>query len=323
MQSPILFLIFNRPQQTAASFSAIRRARPPRLYVAADGPRAEKPRETKLCEETRSIVERVDWPCEVKTLFREKNVGGPRGIPEAINWFFQSEPEGIILEDDVIGSESFFRFCDELLEKYRDDPQVMQITGNNFQLGLRHGDASYFFSKITHSWGWATWARAWKLFMPVISQPQIEDFLVNTILPLTTPEAMGSVPSMLLRCVDNAVGHWDARWWCSVNIAGGLVATPNVPLTRNIGYGATATHTHVKSIPQSIPLESLGKIIHPTEISWARYADEVDYGVVFSGWVNSPAGLIAELRRRIARGDPEESVQRLARLGRKFFPDAV
>jgi hypothetical protein len=318
MRSPVLFLIFNRPKYTEASFAAIRKARPPRLYVAADGPRMNNPDDARLCAQTRRILERVDWPCEVKTLFRKENWGGPRGIPQALDWFFKAEPEGIILEDDIVCHDDFFVFCDALLERYRDDSRVMHITGNNFQLGLKHGLASYFFSKIPHAWGWATWARAWSMYRPVISQAEVEEFITNFLLVVSSPQTLGYVPETMFRCVGNSVGHWDARWFYTIFAANGLAATPNVPLTRNIGYGELATHTRKKNILFSIPLRPLGSITHPSDVIWNSYGDEVDYRIAFSGAVDSSEGLVAELKRRIAHGDPEESVQELTKIVKKY-----
>ena len=127
--TPVLFLIFNRPDTTKQVFSAIQKARPPRLYVAADGPRSENPSEATSCELVRSIALNVDWECEVKTLFRDQNLGCRLAVSQAICWFFANEPEGIILEDDCLPSQSFFWFCHELLEEFRYDKQVVAICG--------------------------------------------------------------------------------------------------------------------------------------------------------------------------------------------------
>ena len=130
--------------------------------MAADGPRDGKIDEKGHCEEVRKIATSVDWPCEVKTLFREENLGCRRGVSGAIDWFFKHESEGIILEDDVVPSVTFFRFCQELLERYRHDERVMSISGNNFQGEHKVTSNSYYFSRYNHLWGWATWKRAWK-----------------------------------------------------------------------------------------------------------------------------------------------------------------
>ena len=162
MNSAVLFVIFNRPETTARVFEAIRSARPPRLYVAADGPRTSRSGEADRCRLVREIASRVDWTCELHTLFREANLGCKLGVSGAIDWFFQSETEGIILEDDVVPLASFFGLCDELLETYRDDPKVFAVSGCNLVSSVYRPNHSYFFSRYCHVWGWATWRRAWE-----------------------------------------------------------------------------------------------------------------------------------------------------------------
>src|SRR5688500_1827095 len=161
----VLLVIFNRPDTTRLVFEAIRNARPRRLYVAADGPRPGVAADNANCQEARKIIDSVDWQCEVKTLFREKNLNCGVAPSSAFTWFFQHEEEGIILEDDCLPSQSFFWFCQELLERYRNDTRVMHIGGNNFLNGWQKDkDYSYYFSRSGHIWGWATWRRAWKHF---------------------------------------------------------------------------------------------------------------------------------------------------------------
>jgi hypothetical protein len=134
------------------------------LYLAADGARATRPGEARLCEQARRVVATIDWPCDVKTLFRERNLGCKQAVSQAIDWFFDQEEEGIILEDDCVPDQSFFRFCDELLEHYRHNDRVALISGDNFQFGRRYGDSSYYFSRYVHIWGWASWRRTWRYY---------------------------------------------------------------------------------------------------------------------------------------------------------------
>ena len=157
--TPVLFLIFNRPDTTKQVFSAIQKARPPRLYVAGDGPRPEQSNEAEICEIVRSIATNVDWDCEVKTLFRDHNFGCRLAVSQAISWFFENEPEGIILEDDCLPSQSFFWFCQELLEDFRNDKQVGAICGFYSNELDYKPSASYFFSRYMRVWGWAGWRR--------------------------------------------------------------------------------------------------------------------------------------------------------------------
>ena len=152
---PILFLVFNRPETTALVFQEIRKVRPQQLFVAADGPRPDRTGEAEKCAEVKKIVAAVDWPCEVKTLFRDNNLGCRVAVSSAINWFFENVEEGIILEDDCLPHPDFFRFCNELLDYYRNDERIMHIGGNNFQFVNKYGKSSYYFSHYAHIWGWA------------------------------------------------------------------------------------------------------------------------------------------------------------------------
>ena len=160
LTSPVLFLIFNRPETTQQVFSAIRKAKPPRLYVAADGPRSDYPNEDESCEIARSISTNVDWDCEVKTLFRDQNLGCRLAVSQAIYWFFEQEPEGIILEDDCLPSQSFFWFCQEMLEYFRNDKAVGVICGFYSNELEYKPSASFFFSRYLRVWGWAGWRRS-------------------------------------------------------------------------------------------------------------------------------------------------------------------
>src|SRR6185503_8652880 len=163
--TPVLLLIFNRPKTTRAVMEAIRKVKPAKLYIAADGSRAHVKEDMEKCRETREIASQVDWDCTVTKLFREENLGCGKALSTAIDWFFDQEEEGIIIEDDCLPSTGFFAFCAELLERYRFDTRVMEIGGTNFENeDLRGKDYSYYFSSMIYIWGWATWRRAWKLY---------------------------------------------------------------------------------------------------------------------------------------------------------------
>ena len=248
--APVLLIVFNRPHPTRRVFEAVRRARPARLYVAADGPRPDRPTDAARCAETRILVtEGVDWPCEVHTLFRTENRGCGWGPAEAINWFFEQEPEGIILEDDCLPSASFFRFCQETLARYRHDSRVMHIAGGNFSFEARQpapaGANSYHFSGRVHSWGWASWQRAWQHF----------DFNLTNLPELRRNGVLARHYSSLLERAywlhkfekvraEKASAHiWDYQWHFAVAAQRGLTIVPAVNLMTNIGFGDDATHT--------------------------------------------------------------------------------
>lgn len=164
MKSPVLFIIFLREDTARKVFEKIREAKPPRLYVAADGPRPGRPDDVEKCKATRSIINEVDWDCEVKTLFREKNLGCGKGVSSAITWFFENEEQGIILEDDILPNIEFFQFCDEMLDFYKNDERIHLIAGYNAFFEGYEAPYSYYMSKFMSIWGWASWRRVWKTY---------------------------------------------------------------------------------------------------------------------------------------------------------------
>ena len=244
LKTPILFILFNRPDTTRVVFEAIRKIKPLRLYVAADGPRPTRQTDQERCAETRDVIKGVDWDCEVKTLFREKNLGCGVGVSSAITWFYENEPEGIILEDDCLPSESFFWFCQELLEKYRHDNRVMHIGGNNFLENWPGSkEYSYYFSRNGHIWGWATWRRAWqtydfkmKIFDQLKEKGFFDDFFLNRFEKYYRMRKFDEVRH-------GRLDTWDYQWDFARFVNSGLSIAPQKNLVRNIGFGADATHT--------------------------------------------------------------------------------
>jgi FkbM family methyltransferase len=240
---PVLFLIFNRPDLTKRTFEAIREVQPSQLFIAADGPRSDRPDDVRNCDECRAIVAGIDWECRVQTLYRERNLGCREAVQSAITWFFSHVEEGIILEDDCLPDASFFGFCARMLELYRDDMRVMCITGNNFQRGLRRGRASYYFSIHNHCWGWATWRRAWELNdLSMAKWPALKEsrFLHGFLRPYVAMFWEASFDAVFRGEIDT----WDYGWTLSCWANSGLTVTPNVNLVCNMGFDERATHTH-------------------------------------------------------------------------------
>jgi hypothetical protein len=276
--TPILLLIFNRPDTTAQVFEAIARAKPCRLFVAADGPRPAREGDAEKCKAARAIIQRVDWDCEVKTLYRDQNLGCRAAVSSAISWFFEQVEAGIILEDDCLPSDSFFPFCTELLEKYRDDERVMMISGNNFQDGLQRGDASYYFSSVPWIWGWATWRRAWELYD--LSMSTFPAFVKGSCMQRISRDV--SVQNYLWSCFIPAytdrINTWDYQWIYTVLTNNGLSICPQANLVSNIGFYSEGTHTgDTDSELANIPLAEIGPISHPWPILPNALADEYFY----------------------------------------------
>lgn len=273
-QTPILFMIFNRPDTTARVFEAIRKIRPAKLYIAADGPRFDRKGEAERCDGARKATENVDWTCEVKLLFQEKNLGGKKGPTTALDWFFENEEEGIILEHDCLPSEDFFRFCEELLEKYRNTDKVKMISGDNFQFGKKYGDASYYFSHFPHIWGWATWRRVWREYdgdmrtyfnfkknnkiAQIFKKRRVQKYWLN----------------LFDKLYHNKLDVWDGQVAYTIYDHDGVVVLPNVNLVSNIGFSEEATHTKdPNDVLSNIPTEKIGTIIHPSLIIVNSEAD--------------------------------------------------
>lgn len=245
-KTPVLMIIFNRLDTTKVVFEAIRKARPPRLYVAADGPRPHVPADKEKCAAARSIIEQVDWPCEVKTLFHEQNLNCGKAPSTAMSWFFQHEEQGIILEDDCLPSQSFFRYCQELLDRYKDDHRVMHIGGNNFLKGWRHDDDySYYFSRSGHIWGWATWRRAWQKFdFDIQLYPKLKESGYFDNFFLNRLEKFYRLRKFDLTVANRgSVDWWDYQWDFARFANSGLAIVPHVNLVKNLGFGEGATHT--------------------------------------------------------------------------------
>lgn len=277
MKSAVLLIVFNRPDTTRQIFEAIRKARPSKFYVAADGFRIEVEGEAERCDEVKDIVSGVDWPCEFRTFFRTVNLGCKHGPASAIDWFFEHEQEGIILEDDVLPLSSFFPFCDDLLERYRHDHRVMMVSGCNLIDRRFRPIESYFFVRHTHIWGWATWRRAWARFdVGMQSWPawKADRCLLNVV---DNDPSIESYWSNIFDAVyAGRVDAWDYQWTYCCWKTGGLSALSEFNLTTNIGFGAGATHTVMeppRCVSESRPRDLNFPIFHPKDVHANKIAD--------------------------------------------------
>ena len=246
LSTPVLLIIFNRAHTTQKVFDRIRQLRPTKLYVAADGPRAHVPTDIEKCAEARNIINQVDWECDVKTLFRDTNLGCGIAPSSSISWLFEHEETGIILEDDCVPSKSFFWFCQELLEKYKNDTRVMHISGNNYLNGWkRDNDYSYYFSDKVNAWGWATWRRAWQLYdYNIVNYPELKKKGYLNGIFLNKFEEKYRLSKLEETFTNIAKGDvWDYQWEFTVYSNSGLCIVPEANLVQNIGFGEDATHT--------------------------------------------------------------------------------
>ena len=278
-QAPILFLVFNRYHTTVQVFETIKKERPKKLYIAADGPRDDVDDDLKKCAEVRKIFEMIDWDCEVFTLFQDNNLGPCKSQMTGINWFFEHENEGIILEDDALPDKTFYMFCYLLLDKYRYDHRVSMISGCNSQQQNKRGNADYYFSKLTNTYGCAMWKRSWNLMdTNLVDWPDflnaggMDDFSNSSGVRRKFKEVFGNIYS------DPELRGWDYRFMFSSLKNGALSIAPNVNLIKNIGFGPGATNPVNTDSAQAM-LETFNinlPLKHPSIISRNLIADEFE-----------------------------------------------
>lgn len=269
---PIAFMIFNRPDYTQRVFEAIRRVKPKKLFVVADGPRTHG--ERAVCEQTRAIIDRVDWDCEVHKNYAKKNLGLKERFHTGLNWFFEYVESGIILEDDCLPHPSFFRFAAEMLEKYRGDDCVTMITGDNFLSNFQVAD-SYFFSRYFPIWGWATWRRSWEKYdvsMTGWEDPANKEKLKKNY---SQPYMYEHVRKIFDGVRDGKLSTWDIQWLYACLINDGFCITPNVNLVSNIGMAGT----HSGGDNQNLPVYDIyaKEFTHPQHIAAHTAYDNAFY----------------------------------------------
>ena len=283
LKAPVCLIIFNRPDTTQKVFEAIRQVKPPKLLVIADGARPERPEEAEKCTTAREIINQVDWDCEVLTNYSDINLGCRKRVSSGLNWVFEQVEEAIILEDDCLPHPTFFRFCEELLERYRHDNGIMAISGDNFQWGRKRTNYSYYFSRYNHIWGWATWRRAWQVYdLEMKRWPEIRDS--NWLNDILQDSKAVNYWSKIFQGVYEGFNTWDYPWTFACWIHNGLTILPNVNLVSNIGFGAEATHTKSVTKFANMPTEEMSfPLQHPPFIIRDTQSDEITETTIFSG----------------------------------------
>lgn len=268
LNTPVVFIIFNRPDTTARVFSEIAKAKPPKLLVVADGPRANRPGEAEKCAAARAIIRTVDWDCEVLTNYSDTNLGCKKRVSSGLDWVFDQVPEAIILEDDCLPEPTFFRFCEELLVRYRDDERIGMISGDNFQFGRRYGEDSYYFSKYVHIWGWATWRDRWvgSNDVTMAKWPRVRDD--GKITDLVGDAREATYWQNIFECVHRGeIDTWDYQWVFANWFEGRATILPAVNLISNIGFGQGATHTTGLSELANLQVEAIHfPLVHPVGV---------------------------------------------------------
>lgn len=275
LQTPVLFIVFNRTDTASQVLDAIRKAAPTKLYVFADAPRKHVAGEAEKCQQARELVKQIDWDCEVKTLFLAENLGPKYAIGRAVNWMFETEEMGMVLEHDCLPHPDFFNFCESMLMRYHNNERIMHITGNNYLFGQVSVPHSYYFSNLSNpTWGWATWKRAWKhydadlkVYDAFASSGGFERIFKNKRVRNYFKKVYADLQAGLTKT-------WDYQWSLQLWHLQGLCITPAVNLVSNIGFGDGAMHTFD---PQNqfanIPGKPLSIRLHPQNIEAYELAD--------------------------------------------------
>ena len=244
--TPVLLIIFNRPDETRKVFDQLAKIKPDKLFIAADGPRKSNDSDIILCEESRKVIEKINWDCKLQTRFLEENQGCGRAVSSAISWFFSNVEEGIILEDDCLPVLTFFGYCQELLKKYRFNNRIFHINGNSFQDFNSQQKASYFFSYYPHIWGWASWRRAWKHYDYELSSlnDSIEKGKLEHVFHSDGERKLNL--KLFEKMQNKEIDTWDYQWAYSIWKEGGMVITPWLNMVENIGIQEHSTHLFLK-----------------------------------------------------------------------------
>jgi len=301
---PILFIVFNRPDTTVKVFERIREQKPQQLFVAADGPRTSREGEKEKCEAVRKLImDGIDWDCKVQTKFSDVNLGCGTAESSAMIWFFKAIGEGIVLEDDTLPDPTFFTFCKELLSYYRNDESIRMIGGNNFQNGQQRGDGSYYFSNITHSWGYASWWRAWADYDFELTSISENDLKRITERVFQSQDEKDYWITIYQKLKSKVYDTWDFQFLFKMWQKGGKCIIPNKNIVTNIGFGNNATHTtNADDDGANRPLGQIQFIAHPKALEISYEADRYFFKSYLQGtssWKRRIRKLISILKKSV------------------------
>jgi hypothetical protein len=283
LETPVLLIGYRRVSTTRKVIESLRGVRPRRVFFSVNGPNPATAGEEAQCQAVRELAGEIDWDCRIERLFRKEHLSARDSIAGAITWFFDNVEEGIVLEDDCVCDPSFFFFSQELLERYRDNPRIMQIGATNFVPRAFSGPESYAFSNFAYIWGWASWRRAWTkcdLEMSSFSGDDVERLLESRF----TRAADVSYWRVLYGYLRSGnLNTWDGQWNFSVFRHRGLSVIPRQNLVHNIGFGELSTNT--TTLTTAVGDMQLGSLqwplVHPDRIEVDRASDEAVSDTVF------------------------------------------
>ncbi len=298
-ETPVVLFVYNRPAFTQRVINVLAQLRPTTLFVVADGPRAGSKTDILLCQQTREIIETINWPCEIRKKYSDSNLGCRKSIPTGLDFVFTQVDECIILEDDCLPDLSFFPFCKEMLKRYQDNQSIMTISGHRTDGPNEIDSESYFFSKYPNIWGWATWKNRWEKYDSELkSWPNLrKTSWLSSILP--TQDAQ----KYWMRIFDKmqeGVDTWDYAWVYASWLNHGLTVRPKINMITNIGFGIDATHTKQNENLPSFPPSSamVFPLSHPDCVEIDEQADSRIEWVSFSGM---DVRIIANVRARLVK----------------------
>ncbi len=297
INTPVIFIIFKRTDTTQKVFEAIREAKPKQLLIIADGPREQKIGEAEKCAATRKVVEAVDWDCQIFQNYSDVNLGCKQRVATGLNWAFSIVEEAIILEDDCLPHPTFFRYCEELLRKYRDDERVVTITGTNLLNEWKYQHQSYHFSYYFNCWGWATWKRVWQNYdveMKLWAHPEIKARVKDVI---ADSKQYLNRKKFLDDAYNGKIDTWDYQFFFTCLINSGLSITPAINLVSNIGFSEEGSNTKlVHDQRANLPIQTMK---FPLQTPPAVAVDrEYDYKRYKKVWDNS---ISERIRRKFKR----------------------
>jgi hypothetical protein len=243
---PVLVIAFNRPDHFRRVLQRLREVDARSIYVAIDGPRTGRDDEAARVQECRDMAGAIDWTTDLHFQFQSENLGCGAGVSSGISWFFENVDRGIILEDDIVPNDSFFDFCETLLDRYEFDDRVFAISGANVvpAEAISSPLNPYRFTHTPLIWGWATWKRSW-------AQHRLDERgWYRTISPRRMWASSGGSLAGAMFWATNMeltargdVDTWDWQLVFAAMRTGQVVAVPNVNLVENIGFDEWATHT--------------------------------------------------------------------------------
>lgn len=274
MKTPVVIIIYHRPQMTEKVIDSLREVKPSQIFVIADGPKDKL--DAGKCKAARDLINSIDWKCRIRKNYSSINLGLRKRVVTGLDWVFSKVDRAIILEDDLIIDKSFYIFCEKMLEKYKDDSKIISVSGNNFLFGKRNIKDSYFFSRHIYSWGWATWRRAWKLYDDTMSDwPRVKS---KKILKDRFEGFMESAywNKIFNLTFERKINSWAYAWTYTALVNNKLTIVPSVNLVSNIGTGRDATHTSIKSRVLNLPVKRINfPLKHPKVIKEDIKADSI------------------------------------------------